>query len=73
MTENIFIISGPSGSGQDSLIEGLRRDFEIERVITTTDRLMRLGEGQGYPYYFISPQEFEQKIAEGAFLEYARE
>lgn len=73
MAENIFIISGPSGSGQDSIIEGLRRDFEIERVITTTDRPMRLGEGQGYPYYFISTDEFQQKIVDGAFLEYAQE
>lgn len=73
MKNNLFILSGPSGAGQDSIIEGLRKHLEIERVITTTTRAMRPGESQGQPYYFISTQEFQQKIEAGEFIEYAQE
>jgi guanylate kinase len=72
-SNKLFILSGPSGSGQDSIIEGLRSHFEIERVITTTTRAMRPGESQGQPYYFISAEEFQQKIKAGEFVEYAQE
>jgi len=72
-SRNLFILSGPSGSGQDSIIEGLRSHFEIERVVTTTTRAMRPGEVQGQPYYFISTEEFQQKIIADEFVEYAQE
>jgi len=70
---HLFIISGPSGSGQDSVIEGLKKIFPIERVITTTTRGMRPGEKPGSPYYFISHGEFIKKIKEKKFFEYAKE
>ncbi|NTU67238.1 MAG: guanylate kinase [Candidatus Moranbacteria bacterium] len=70
---NIFIISGPSGVGEDSVIEGLRKHFAIERVITSTTRKPRAGESQGNPYYFISKEEFERKIAQDELAEYAQE
>ncbi len=72
-TSNIFIISGPSGAGEDSIIEGLKSHFPIERVITTTTREMRVGESQGNPYYFISRDEFEKNISENKMVEYAEE
>ena len=37
----LFIISGPSGAGEDSIIEGLKELFSIERVVTTTTREKR--------------------------------
>lgn len=70
---NIFIVSGPSGAGEDSVIEGLRRHFEIERVRTTSTRPMRDGESDGNPYYFISRKDFEKKIKENKMAEYAEE
>jgi guanylate kinase len=72
-TKNIFIISGPSGAGEDSVIDGLTKILPIERVITTTSRAPRSGEEDGNPYYFISREEFEEKIEAGEFLEYAQE
>jgi guanylate kinase len=69
----IFIISGPSGAGEDSIIEGLKKIFPIERVITTTTRTMRPGELNGNPYYFISKDDFKNGIAEGKFIEWAEE
>ncbi|KKP80194.1 MAG: guanylate kinase [Candidatus Moranbacteria bacterium RIFOXYA12_FULL_35_19] len=70
---NIFIISGPSGAGEDSVIEGLKKYFEIERIITTTTRQMRSGESQGHPYYFISKEEFITKRDKGEFVEWAEQ
>lgn len=73
MASNVFIISGPSGVGEDSVIEGLRQHFQIERVITTTTRSMREGESQGKPYYFVNQEEFKNKIDRDELAEYAKE
>jgi guanylate kinase len=67
----IVIVSGPSGAGEDSIIDGLERLTPIERVITTTTRSPRQGESSGDPYYFISKEEFEIGIEAGRFFEYA--
>jgi len=68
--KNIFIIYGPSGSGQDSVIEGIEKKIPVERVITTVTRPPRQKESQGHPYYFITRQEFEEKIKHKELLEY---
>lgn len=69
---SLFIISGPSGAGEDSVIEGMQeRGLETERVITTTTRPMRKGEEQGKPYYFIPKDEFEKKIKAEGFAEWS--
>ena len=73
MASKIFIISGPSGAGEDSVIDGLKKYFEIERVVTSTTRSMRAGEEQGRPYYFLSAEEFEKKIENNELAEWARE
>jgi guanylate kinase len=72
MKNNIIIISGPSGAGEDSIIDGLENFFEIERVVTTTTRDKRPRESNGNPYYFISEEEFKKKIEEKGFFEYAK-
>lgn len=70
---NIFIISGPSGAGEDSIIEGLRKYFSIERIITTATRPMRPGESQGNPYYFIDRKEFIKRRDNNEFVEWAEQ
>jgi guanylate kinase len=70
--KHIFVIFGPSGSGQDSVIEGLQKFLPIERVITTVSRDMRPGETQGHPYYFISATEFEELIRTDALAEHLK-
>lgn len=70
---NLFIISGPSGAGEDSIIEGLKKYFPIERVVTTTTRVMRSGEIEGVPYYFTTREDFERRLLNGEFVEYARQ
>jgi guanylate kinase len=68
---NVFLISGPSGSGQDTLIEALAKEFPIERVVTTTTRPMRPGESQCQPYRFITKEEFSLLRDNGEFVEHA--
>lgn len=71
--KKLFIISGPSGSGQDSVIEGVQKILPIERVITTTTRKIRPKEKQGKPYYFISATKFKAGIKSNKFFEWAQE
>jgi guanylate kinase len=72
MIQNLFIISGPSGAGEDSIIDGLAKLLPIERTITTVTRAPRAGENDGHPYYFVSSEQFQKKIASGEMVEYAR-
>jgi guanylate kinase len=73
MFSSLFIISGPSGAGEDSVIEGLSHIMPVERVITTTTRAPRTGESSGHPYHFISPASFAEGITMGQFVEYAKQ
>lgn len=69
---NLFVITGASGAGEDSIIKGLiQKGLPVIRPITTTARPMRRGESQGNPYFFISQNEFEAGINDGKFLEWA--
>ena len=68
---NLFIVSGPSCAGEDTIIKEVAQKIDIERVITTTTRPMREYEKEGDPYYFISKEEFKKRIANDEFIEYA--
>lgn len=70
---NVFIISGPSGAGEDSIIGELAKSLPLEKITTTTTRAMRPGEVEGKDYYFISPQEFRERLAKGNFIEHAQQ
>ena len=65
----LFIISGPSGAGEDSVIAGLKKCLNIEKIITTTTRKIRPDETQGKEYYFISKDEFKKSITNDEFFE----
>ncbi len=67
-----FIISGPSGAGEDSVIEGLAKKIKFERVITTVTRPKRRGEREGHPYHFVSIPRFKQMIKNKEFFEWAK-
>lgn len=71
--KRIFVITGPSGAGEDSIIKGLKEILPIDQLITTTTRQMRPGEKQGEPYYFIAKEDFMKGVREGKFFEYALE
>lgn len=67
----IFIISGPSGSGKDTLIVRLLEKLpELRFSISSITRGMREGEKQGEKYNFITREKFEDMINNGELLEY---
>lgn len=67
----IFIISGPSGSGKDTLLKELFKKFpEIKFSISSVTRDMREGETEGEKYNFISRSKFEEMIKNDELLEY---
>ncbi len=67
----VFIISGPSGSGKDTLLKELfKKCPEIEFSISSITRDMREGEIEGEKYNFISREKFESMIKEDKLLEY---
>jgi guanylate kinase len=68
----LFIISAPSGSGKSTLVSELRKQVSgVDFAISWTTRAPRGSEENGREYCFTSREQFEQMIAEGAFLEYA--
>lgn len=68
----LFVLSAPSGTGKTTVADRLLKSCpKVKRIITTTTRPRREGEVQGVDYIFIDREEFERKIEEGYFLEYA--
>ena len=66
------MITGPSGVGKGTLIRGLlERVPELGLSISATTRAPRPGETQGVDYHFLGPEEFEQRVADGEFVEHA--
>ncbi|MBR7133106.1 MAG: guanylate kinase [Clostridia bacterium] len=67
----VFIISGPSGSGKDTLLKELfKKRSELRFSISSITREMREGEIEGEKYNFISKQRFEEMIAGDMLLEH---
>ncbi len=68
----LFVLSAPSGTGKDTVINELRQqgmDFYVVSSVTT--RAPRPGESEGDPYYFVSQETFDHMIANNELLEYA--
>lgn len=68
---SVFILSGPSGSGKDTILkEILERRPDLFFSISSITREKRKGETDGEKYHFISREEFEEGLENNAFLEY---
>ncbi|MGH2480949.1 MAG: guanylate kinase, partial [Ktedonobacteraceae bacterium] len=68
----LFVLSAPSGTGKDTVINALKQqgmDFYVVASVTT--RAPRPGESEGNPYHFVNPEKFEQLMAQGELLEHA--
>jgi len=68
----LFVVSGPSGAGKSTLCRRVVENTGVRLSISATTRPAGGEEVNGQDYYFLSRTEFEKKIADGAFLEYAR-
>lgn len=67
----MFVITGPSGAGKGTLIRALvERLPELEVAISATTRPQRPGEEHGREYWFLTAVEFQERIDDGAFLEW---
>lgn len=68
----LLVLAGPAGSGKSTLCERMVAEVPgFSRVVTTTTRPPRPGEIDGVHYHFLTPVQFDAKIAAGAFLEWA--
>ncbi len=68
----LFVISGPSGAGKGTICKKLIESVDISISTSMTTRAPRPGEIDGKDYYFVTVDEFEEKIANDGMLEYAR-
>ena len=67
----LFVISGASGVGKSTVLSRVmaaRKDLSFS--VSATTREPRPGEMDGVSYYFVSKAQFEQMIAQNAFLEF---
>lgn len=71
MTGKLVIISAPSGAGKSTLVRHLLESgIKLKFSVSATTRRPRTGEENGVDYYFISVDDFRQKIKNGEFIEW---
>src|SRR5690349_15617712 len=70
----LFVISAPAGTGKSTLVDMLLQEFPdaVAQSCSCTTRKPRPGEISSSHYEFITPNEFEEKIALNEFLEHAK-
>lgn len=67
----MIIFSAPSGAGKSTIINYLlQQGLPLQFSISATSRAPRGEETNGQEYYFLTPDEFKQKIADNEFIEY---
>lgn len=67
----LIIFSAPSGAGKSTIINHLlQQDLNLAFSISATSRPPRGTERDGVEYFFLTPDEFRERIARGEFLEY---
>ena len=67
----LVIFSAPSGAGKTTIVKRLlEKNLNLEFSVSATSREARKNEIHGKDYYFLSQQEFQQKIDNNAFLEW---
>lgn len=67
---NFIVVSGPSGVGKGTIFNKVVKEVNGWYSVSSTTRNPREGEIDGINYFFISRDEFEDKIKNGEFLEY---
>ena len=71
MKGKLIILSAPSGSGKSTIINRLLgKNLPLEFSVSATGRPPRGNEKDGVDYFFLSPEEFKEKIDKGCFIEY---
>lgn len=69
--KKLIIVTAPSGAGKTTIVHHLLRTFpDLAFSVSATNRARRVHEIDGEDYYFLSTDDFKQRVTEGAFLEY---
>lgn len=69
----LFVVSAPAGTGKTTLVRMLVEEFShVVESVSFTTRSPRANEVAGRDYHFITPENFEQRMAEEEFLEQAK-
>jgi guanylate kinase len=68
----LFVISAPSGAGKTTICDALRQTPDFVYSVSCTTRAPRAGEIEGEDYQFLSEADFQMRVKNGDFLEYAR-
>lgn len=72
MKTRLIILAAPSGAGKSSFVDKIcAEEPRLVDTITYTTRQMRRGESQGKPYYFVDKAEFEKRVKDNYFVEWA--
>jgi guanylate kinase len=72
-TGSLFVVAAPSGAGKTSIVrEVLKQRPGLELSVSFTTRAPRPGETNGVDYFFVTPEQFEQKIKDCDLLEWAK-
>ena len=66
----IYVITGKTSSGKDSVVKIMVDKYGFNKIPTFTTRNKRKGEKEGITYHYLSKKEFEQKIEDGCFAEW---
>ncbi|MFC5470350.1 guanylate kinase [Cohnella suwonensis] len=66
---NIFVFTGPDGSGRKSVAEAVGQTFGMEKVVSFVTRSPRPGEVNGHDYHFITHEKYRELELGGEFLE----
>lgn len=70
---SLLVISGPSGSGKGTVVKRLVEKYDGYMLsVSATTRSPRKGEINGVHYHFITPEQFDDMVSKGGFIEYAR-
>ena len=72
MVGKVVIISAPSGAGKTTIVKHLlkKKDLNLAFSISACTRSIRTGEVNGRDYYFLTVDEFRNRIDEGEFIEW---
>lgn len=67
----LIIVTAPSGAGKTTMVKNLLKKFDnLAFSVSATTRAPRPGEQDGVDYYFLSKEDFDQKVENGEFAEW---